>query len=180
MTRDALRTAANALGAVILLATVAVVVVVAVPGVVGAESSYVVLSDSMSPTIQAGDVVVVRDVDAATLREGDVVTFQSAREGGPDRVTHRIVEVVEGDDGRAFRTKGDANEEADSGLVVPSQVVGRVWFTLPLVGHLVTFAGTDAGLVAFVIVPSALLVVTELYSLYRDATEDRGGGNRLR
>ncbi|MDG5776652.1 signal peptidase I [Haloarculaceae archaeon H-GB1-1] len=175
-----IRSVANALGVAVLLVALVLTVVVAVPSAIGAESSYVVLSDSMSPSIEAGDVVVIRDVPTESLQEGDVITFESSREGGPNRVTHRIVDVMDGDDGLTFRTKGDANEEADRSLVTPSQIEGKLWFHVPAVGRAVLFAGTDLGLVLFVIVPSVLLVVSELYSLYSDATSDSGGGNRLR
>ncbi|MEA5386390.1 signal peptidase I [Haloarculaceae archaeon H-GB11] len=171
-----IRSVANALGVAVLLVALVLTVVVAVPSAIGAESSYVVLSDSMSPSIEAGDVVVIRDVPTESLQEGDVITFESSREGGPNRVTHRIVDVMDGDDGLTFRTKGDANEEADRSLVTPSQIEGKLWFHVPAVGRAVLFAGTDLGLVLFVIVPSVLLVVSELYSLYSDATSDSGGG----
>ena len=40
--------------------------------------AFVVLSDSMSKTdFSAGDLVLVKDVDAATLKEGDVIAYIS-------------------------------------------------------------------------------------------------------
>ena len=50
-----------------------------------------VQSDSMSPTLEAGDLILTRPVDISSLQEGDVVTFYSpdpARRG--EKVTHRI------------------------------------------------------------------------------------------
>lgn len=170
--RDRLESAGHALGVVLVLAAVALAVVVAVPGLVGAEASYVVYSDSMSPTIEAGDLVVVTSADPASLSEGDIITFRT--DGG--RVTHRIVSVEESDGGLRFRTKGDANEAPDREPVRPSQVVGTVWITIPLVGHVVAFAGTDIGLLVFVVAPAVVLVVTEVYSLYSDATADHDDG----
>lgn len=154
--------------ALVLLVVVLPLAVYAVPQVVGAEHSYVVLSSSMSPAIGAGDVVIVDDVSPQRIGEGDVITFRGGGEGaGPGRVTHRVVEVVEQDGERRFRTKGDANEEADRELVAPDDVIGRVTFSIPLLGHLVSFAGSDAGIVALVIVPSVLLILNEGWRLYR-------------
>lgn len=181
MARDALKTAGNVVGTLAVVGVVVLTVLFVFPGAVGAEASYVVLSDSMSPQIQAGDMVVVQSVDPATLSEGDIITYESARTDGPTTVTHRIVSVVNSDGERQFRTKGDANEDADPNLVSQSDVTGRVWFHVPLVGHLVMFASADTGLVLFVIVPSLLLVANEAYSLYNDVLpEEEDSAGRLK
>ncbi|NHN61160.1 MULTISPECIES: signal peptidase I [Halorussus] len=168
------RKALRVLGLVVLVALVAPFVVTAVPQVVGADASYVVLSSSMSPAIHAGDVVVVNDVSPANVEEGDVVTYQPPsghQLADVNRVTHRVVGVTSRDGERHFRTKGDANEEADAALVPASNVEGRVMFHIPFVGRVVSFAQSSLGLLLLVIVPGALLVVSELYDLYVAATE---------
>ncbi|MCC2321075.1 signal peptidase I [Cellulomonas xiejunii] len=116
---------------VVLLLLAAVVTVV--PRLIGAVP-LTVLSGSMEPTISAGDLVVVRPTDPADLRIGDVVTVQPVSDD-PTLVTHRIIGVTHGSDGIAgFVTQGDANEHPDE-PVVPEQVMGRVVYTVPLVGH---------------------------------------------
>jgi len=169
MPGPSLRRAGNLLGLVVLAVAVVLAVLLVAPGLVGAEASLVVKSDSMSPAIQAGDVVVVTGADAMSLSAGTVITY---REPGGTVVTHRIVEVVKTDDGIRYRTKGDANEEPDRALVTPAQVRGTVWFTIPLLGHLVVFANTDLGLATLVVVPAVLLLGSELYSLYSEATTE--------
>ncbi|POG54348.1 signal peptidase I [Haloferax marisrubri] len=168
-----LAAAARVLGGVVLLVAVALVVVLAAPQAFGAEASYTVLSGSMSPTFDAGDVVVVRDVPPADISEGDIITYREAgstiTDERTDRVTHRVVAVDRSGDSPVFRTKGDANEDVDSDPVAADRVVGRVWFHVPYLGLASQFAQSRLGLVLFVILPGALLVVTELYSLYTDA-----------
>ncbi|WP_435102389.1 signal peptidase I [Halarchaeum sp. P4] len=162
------RTALNALGILILVGAVAPFVITAAPQVIGAEHSYTVLSSSMSPTIDAGDIIVVNSVDPQTLSEGDVITFQPPaghQLAGVDRVTHRIVDVVHQDGSLYFETKGDANEETDSALVPASNVVGVVWFHIPLIGYVTQFANTPLGMVALVVIPASLLAISELYNL---------------
>ena len=170
MTGSTLRTAANGLGLLVLVAAVLLAVLIAVPGLVGAEASYVVNSDSMSPEIQAGDLVVVSGTDASALSAGTVVTYRAAATSDTI-ITHRIVDVEETDAGTRYRTKGDANEEADPSLVAPTDVIGTLWFSVPLVGHLVAFANTKLGLLALVVVPAGALVASELYAFYADAYE---------
>jgi len=151
----------NAVGLLILIAVVVPFAVTAVPQLTLADHSYVVRSDSMSPAIQAGDVVIVEDVSADAIDVEDVITFRR----GDQLATHRVVEVVERDGVVQFRTKGDANEEPDTQLVTPEEVVGRVSITIPLIGHVVTFAQTQVGILTLVVIPAAALVVSELWTI---------------
>lgn len=168
------RRLANVVGLLVVLAVVVPFVVYAVPQVVGAEHSYVVLSGSMEPTMSPGDVVIVNDVPASEVEKGDVITFA---EGGSERpTTHRVIEVVEQNGEPAFRTKGDANENADRSLVTPADLEGKVMsvggylFVIPLIGYVIQFAGTTQGLVALLIVPLSLLVISEIWGVVTAAT----------
>lgn len=177
------RRSGKLLGVVVFLAVLAVFVTAAVPQTVGADASYVVLSDSMSPSIDAGAVVYVAEVSPQDIETGDVVTYLDSEGGETRRVTHRVVEVVERDGQRRFRTQGDANEEPDPGLVRPSDVTGVVQFDIPLVGYGINLARSPLGIVALVVVPAGLLVLTELWDLYgslgAEQTErDQEGGEQ--
>ena len=75
--RDRPRPVLGGVAAVAVVVAVALTVVVAAPGLFGAESSYVVLSDSMSPAIESGDIVVVQDTAPGAVAEGDVITYRN-------------------------------------------------------------------------------------------------------
>ncbi|MFB6188826.1 MAG: signal peptidase I [Halapricum sp.] len=165
--------AATYLAIALFVLVLGVFVVAAVPQVVGADHSYVVESGSMSPTFGPGSVVFVSSSQPAQIQKGDVITF---RDHGPDsqsrRVTHRVVTVVRENGTRQFRTQGDANEDPDPRLVQPDEVVGVEQFSIPLVGYGLSLARSPLGVVALIVVPAILLAVSELWSLYRDATDD--------
>lgn len=175
--RHAVGGTARIVALLVVLAFVAPFVVYAVPGVVGAEHGFVVLSGSMEPAISTGDAVLVERVDPATVEAGDVVTFT---DGGATPVTHRVVEVREGEFGRQFVTQGDANEDPDPGVVTEGELVGRVMLTLPFVGYVVGFGGTAAGFVALVVVPLGLLLLTELRGLVSAARGSEDGNESER
>lgn len=106
---------------------------IVVPKATGARP-LTVLSGSMVPTYDPGDVVIVRPVDAEDLPVGAVITFQPTSDD-PRLTTHRIDSVVFGSEGRSYLTKGDANEVVDASPITPDQVKGEVWYSVPLVGH---------------------------------------------
>jgi len=170
-----LKTIANVLGIVLLIALVAPFVVYAVPGVVGADHSFVVLTASMTPAIAPGDVVIVAERDPATIVEGDVITFVRGDNEVP--VTHRVIDVVDGPGGVAFETQGDANGAPDASLVPGANVIGAVAITIPYIGYVIQFVDSPVGFIALVVVPFGLLALSEVWSLYRarsatDAADD--------
>jgi signal peptidase len=119
------------------LATVvgAAVAVSGVPAVTGA-TALTVLSGSMEPTLPVGSTVVVRPQPAAQIAVDDVITFtdHDVETGAPRTVTHRVIAVEPGVGGPTFRTKGDANEAPDPGLVEAADVRGVQWYVVPFVG----------------------------------------------
>jgi signal peptidase len=147
-----------------VIALVVPFVIFAVPQVIGADESFVVLSGSMEPTLSPGDVVVV---DAtAPIRENDVITYLTAGTGVP--TTHRVVSVLP----EGYETKGDANENVDAAVVPQASVLGRVVLVVPLLGHVLLWTNSGVGFLALVIVPLTLLALNEL----RDWSRRESGG----
>lgn len=159
----------NVLLIVALIGIVAPFAVYSMPGLVGADQSFVVLSGSMEPAISPGDVVVVADAPASRIGEGDVITF--ARPGVDTPTTHRVVEVSESEVGEVYTTKGDANEDPDAQPIQESQVVGKVTFVLPFVGYVIQFVNTQVGFAALVVLPLGLLVLSEAWSIARSGDD---------
>jgi signal peptidase I len=167
--RNTLRLAANVLGVLIIVAVVAPFVVYAVPSVVGADHGLVVLSGSMEPKMSPGDAVIVREVPPSEIEEQDIITFQRA--GSDTPTTHRVIEVQQSEEGAAYVTKGDANEEPDRGTVPHSRVIGEVIFVIPFLGHVIQFANTQAGFLTLVLTPLVLFVLSELWGLVKSVRE---------
>ncbi|MCR4760922.1 MAG: signal peptidase I [Oscillospiraceae bacterium] len=102
---------------------------------------YVVLTPSMEPELSPGDMVFVKITDSASIQVNDVITFNPS--GSNDAyLTHRVVEKLDNFEGSGvtcFRTKGDANDTADSFLIDESRVVGKVKFHIPKLGTVLRF-----------------------------------------
>ncbi|WP_256290377.1 signal peptidase I [Halobellus inordinatus] len=162
--RSALRTVANVLGVLLLVGLVAPFVVYGVPQVAGADYSFVVLSGSMEPAMSPGDAIVVREAAPGEVTERDVITFRTDSE---TPTTHRVIDVIERDGTVAYVTKGDANEDPDSGTVSHEQVLGEVLVTLPLLGYVVRFVNTPVGFAVVVVGPLVAFVISEVWTLVR-------------
>lgn len=94
-------------------------------------SPLVIQSNSMAPSVRAGDVVIVSDYEVPAdqlLAPGTVVAFDGDGEGG--LVLHRIYSVGDG----FYRTKGDANYVADSTPLPVSEIRGVARILVPWAG----------------------------------------------
>lgn len=125
---------------VAMLGTVVIagVALIGLPKAVGGRP-LTVLTGSMAPAFNPGDVVIVKQTDAEDLQIGDVITFQ-AESDNPELTTHRITGVVLTGEGRQYVTRGDANGADDPVPVKPEQIRGAVWYSVPFVGHAAVWA----------------------------------------
>ncbi|MET1044221.1 MAG: signal peptidase I [Microbacteriaceae bacterium] len=116
----------------LMLALAAVVIVV--PAMTGSVP-LTVLTSSMEPTLPPGTLIVVRPVEVTDIRIGDAITYQ-IESGKPEVVTHRVVSITSSSDGgKTFTTQGDNNDAPDARPVLPEQVQGRVWYSVPWLGY---------------------------------------------
>ena len=111
-------------------------------------------SGSMTPSLGVGALALVLPAAPAHLTTGDVVTITLS---GGAILTHRIDAIVEQDDRRMFRLKGDANAAADPVLVLPDQLVGQVVLTLPLLGYLLAMMSVPIGVASLLSIGGLLV-----------------------
>ena len=146
--------------ALLLAANVYVIAARAVTGepqpTVFGFSAAVVVTGSMSPAIEPGDLVVCRR--SADYAVGDVITFRS----GASLVTHRIV----GGTAEGFTTRGDANNVADADPVPRGAVVGKVVFTVPKLGIFIEKLRTPLGMTVLVLIGFALIELPKFKEVY--------------
>jgi signal peptidase len=119
----------------------------------------VVLSGSMRPHLQPGDMVVVHRIGAEAIRVGQVVSFKSPQ--GGFTITHRVRSLHAAPGGRiAVETRGDANNTSEHWTIARSGSVGKVVATVPQVGRLTLWAaGKTARLIVLVLLGGAMLAV---------------------
>ena len=121
------------LGLVVGLAAI----LIFIPAAAGA-TPLTVLTSSMEPHLPPGTFIVVRPTPVADIHIGSVVTYQ-IESGKPEVITHRVVEVRSESTGAvSFITKGDNNDDVDPKPVIPDQVKGTLWYSVPYIGYLAT------------------------------------------
>ena len=114
----------------------------------------VIRGGSMQPAIPLGSLVILDRGVPSDLRVGDVVAFPAPNS---TIVTHRVARLVSIGATPYFGTKGDANSQADPVITPVSAIIGRVSWTLPGVGYLVTLLSVPIGIAAVFLIGATLL-----------------------
>lgn len=128
----------NIFGTLILVSAILICLPAVLPEALGYEV-FCVVSGSMEPAIPVGSAVFVKSTPPEELEKNDIIAFMS----GESIITHRVTENrrVEGE----LSTKGDANEKEDMNRVAYSAVRGKVDFSVPALGDILTVVSSVVG-----------------------------------
>lgn len=115
----------------------AVLVTFSVLSATGYVKARVVLTGSMQPSINPGDIVLTAPVTRIEPKIDDVAAYQARRfDGAPIGVfTHRI---IDGDGQSGWILKGDNNPSPDIQKPTNSDILGVVIFVIPWIGNLLS------------------------------------------
>lgn len=126
--------------------------------------AFIVLSDSMSKTdFDAGDLVLVKEVDPSTLKEGDIIAYTSQNTSNyGETVTHKIRKLTTDANGEAgFITYGTTTDTDDETVVTYPYVLGKYKTNIPKVGRFFMFLKTTPGYIVCILIPFLLLILIQ-------------------
>jgi signal peptidase I len=101
----------------------------------GLIKSQIVLTGSMSPAINPGDMVISTTPDKKAPKIGDVVVYTGKKFDG-SKVASFAHRIIDGNATTGFTVKGDNNPDPDTQKPVLSEIEGVVLLTIPFVGQL--------------------------------------------
>jgi signal peptidase len=128
--------------------------------VVHTESPLMVVSsESMVPTLNVGDIILVRGVDPTTVTVGTIIIFHSPNNYEMP-IVHRVIVVDQMDDTVFFETKGDHNPVQDGWKVPAQNLMGVYVAKIPYVGLLSLELRGPIG-VTLIILLVALIITIE-------------------
>ena len=103
----------------------------------GNVKARIVLTGSMAPAINIGDVILTLPIARKAPQIDDVIAYQAKRFNGENVAvfSHRI---IDGDIENGFIVKGDANKSPDPQKPKAEDILGVVFFVIPFIGNLLT------------------------------------------
>ena len=112
--------------------------------------TYTILTGSMCPNINPGDIVVVVNKNKASLNKNDIITFKANN----TVITHRIVDIKDS----TYITKGDNNNVVDPFTINYEDILGKVIFKIPKMGYLLEFLSRPLVMSAEMIILGILIL----------------------
>ncbi len=126
--------------------------------------AFIVRSDSMKATdFDAGDLILLKEVDPSTLIAGDIIAFRSvAPDSFGETFTHKIRALTTTEEGEpAFITYGTTTNVDDLYPVTYEQIQGKYQFALGGVGRFFTFLKTVPGYICCIFLPFMFLIIIQ-------------------
>ena len=134
---------------------------------------YIVNSDSMAVTdFKAGSLIFVKEVDPATLKEGDIITFMSQdTDSFGETITHKIRTVTtDAQNNPGFITYGTTTNTNDKTIVTYPYILGQYKSHISGIGNFFNFLKTTPGYFVCIFTPFMLIILYEgikFFNLFR-------------
>ena len=131
------------------------------------ESPYLVVSsESMRPTLEIGDLIIVKYVDPSQLNygllDGDIIVFKNPS-NPKELIVHRLKEITFRNGEYYFVTHGDANPPYSKEKFTEKNYIGKVIARVPFMGHISLFTHTQEGFYLFAFVIICLIIIFMLF-----------------
>lgn len=129
---------------------------------------YTVLSGSMKPTYNPGDLIYVKNVDPEEIKVGDPITF--VMNENLVVATHRVVDIDY--ENQRFYTKGDGNQIADTNPVHFKNLIGKPLFHIPYLGYISSWVQSPPGIYVAIGAGIMLIGIVFIPDLFHSAKEE--------
>ena len=133
-------------------------------GILGFRA-YIITTESMKPSINPGDVIVINEVEEKDLNVNDIITVQTKT--GIN--THRIVRI-EPDSEKKYVIKGDNNNVEDEETIEKNQILGKMIFKIPSLGKVAKTLQDEVYVIIMII------ILLQIFIHYQNTQEK----NRIR
>lgn len=121
----------------------------------------IVASGSMEPELSVNDLVVIKAAD--TVAVGDIVVYETST---GSLVIHKVISL----DGDTVTTQGTANNTPDSPVEL-SAVKGKLLFSIPRLGAVITALKTPAGII-FLLAAAVILFEAPYFIKKKNDSKD--------
>lgn len=103
-----------------------------IPDILGIKP-FIVFTSSMEPVYSEGDLLFTKIINPNNVNEGDIISYRDKQN---TVITHRVVQIIEKDGEKLYKTKGDAALKEDESLININQIEGAYVSKIPKVGKI--------------------------------------------
>jgi signal peptidase len=135
---------------------------------------FTVVTGSMEPKYNVGDVLISKVVEPETIKIGDTVSYLGAEGNFNGKiVTHEVINIEKNEIGELlFHTKGIANLVQDP-VVNESQLYGKIVYKATLLSFVYKTISSKLGMLLCVILPLMVIIATEIIATLLESEEEK-------
>lgn len=135
---------------------------------------FTVLTGSMQPKYNIGDVLLCQQLDPKDLKVGDDISYLGTEGSYQNKViTHRIVEIEKTENNELlFHTQGLTNNVEDP-VIRENQIYGKIVRNMTVLSYIHKLISTPGGFYVCIFVPLMLLIGSEIISSMIERFENK-------
>ncbi|MGD9901233.1 MAG: signal peptidase I [Spirochaetales bacterium] len=129
-----------------------------------------ILTASMEPTLNVGDVILIKDTDPTEIQIGDIITYKSDYGSlAGSYITHRVTQITDNEGVLWFTTKGDANSVEDVEIITVAKIEGVYVREMPIIKFLASMLSNTLLFVTIIIIPLLIAMAIQIADFVKTA-----------
>ncbi len=126
---------------------------------------FVIVTSSMSPKLEIGDVILVKKEDLNKIKVKDLITYQGMEGDYKGKVVTHLVKNIKNENGqKIFYTKGLKNDIVDP-AVKENQVYGKVIYKFLIISFFSKIIRSKIGYFLLILIPLIFILLSEVKNL---------------
>lgn len=150
-----MKRAGNIISTVLIVILIVLLCAVLIPKFFFGVEMKAVQTASMEPDLPVGSLLIIVPAAYEDINVGDDITY--VRDEQLTLVTHRV--ISKDDENQKLTTQGTANNTPDN-PVSYQNIVGKVMFSIPLLGYILIWTSTLAGKIILGIIIVSLVALS--------------------
>ncbi len=127
-----------------------------------------IVTESMVPKYQVGDILIAKSVDPSSIKEGDDLVYLGTEDSFEGKiVTHQVIQIEEENGEYKFHTKGIANEVEDP-VVSQDQVYGIIIYKTYILSFISKTINNLYGFYFLIFVPLTVLIIINIIKIINE------------
>ena len=134
------------------------------------HSVFIIITDSMTPELKPGDVILVEHVNANEIKQGDYVTYNGVTgEYSGKIITHKVVQEPSIIDGKYYyQTQGIKMGAPLDPIISEDELIGRCVTKLTVVTFFYKIFSNIFGFIFLIVIPLVGMLVMQFIQLIND------------
>ena len=140
---------------------------------IGGIRIFNIVTESMVPEYNVGDILVSKSIDPSKVKVGDDLVYLGNTGSFQDKIiTHRVIAIEQGEDGKyLFHTQGIANPEPDP-VVSEDQIYGTIIYKTVILSFISKIINNLFGFYFLIFVPLTVLIIVKIIKIHGEKDDE--------